>query len=536
MIRSSRLVLVIALVGVVALASLAPAPREAGLAKTPTLNAEATAVTVSYAGLTPTVLGLTWTQTGDVCFQSYTEQYSFTSSNGPWTTLGTITTASQTWDYIYGMTPGVTSWWQIIDTDCIGSQTSNQLQVNEPPEATLAYTRPTSTSVQFTWNNQGSYAGHVAFGSYQLMESIAGGGYGSVTTITVQNTMTYTVQGLSPATLYAFYLTTTDQCSGCGATLPSSSNSNAVSFTTVPPLTAQASASSSATDVGLSLTFTCVASGGQSPYTYAWTFGDGSTGNGASVTHAYASPGSKTATCTVTDYIGTQASSPYGVTVYPAPSVTVSVNHTSAAPGSVIGFSASASGGSGSYSYSWTFGDGTSGSGAATSHKYSQPGTYTATVTITDSVGGAASGSKTLSIAYLVVTASASATSAMIGDNVTFTASPAGGAGGPYTVTWSFGDGSTGTGTSAKHAYASAGTYTPTVTVADASGATNMTTLATITVQSPNPFASAGWVLYGGIAAIVIAAGVVVALLILRQRKRRIPQPQVPIPPPPPAT
>lgn len=38
--------------------------------------------------------------------------------------------------------------------------------------------------------------------------------------------------------------------------------------------------------------FSATASGGKAPYTYDWRFGDGSTGNGAEIEHAYSSPGS----------------------------------------------------------------------------------------------------------------------------------------------------------------------------------------------------------------------------------------------------
>ncbi len=48
---------------------------------------------------------------------------------------------------------------------------------------------------------------------------------------------------------------------------------------------------------------------------YAWTFGDGGTASGASPTHAYASPGTYTATLTVTDNLGAQSTASATVTV-----------------------------------------------------------------------------------------------------------------------------------------------------------------------------------------------------------------------------
>ena len=69
---------------------------------------------------------------------------------------------------------------------------------------------------------------------------------------------------------------------------------------------------------------------------YAWTFGDGSTGSGVSPSHTYSSPGSFTATLTVTDNAGATASASASVTIAPAAS-TANVTWTSA-----VGVTASA--------------------------------------------------------------------------------------------------------------------------------------------------------------------------------------------------
>ncbi len=304
------------------------------------------------------------------------------------------------------------------------------------------------------------------------------------------------------------------------------------SVTPGPAVTAVASATLG--DAPMTVTFNAAASGGTSPYTYAWTFGDGATGSGTPVTHTYTQAGSYPAEVTATDGVGSQGTYSVIVTVNSPPSVTASANRTAAAPGVPLAFSASASGGSGGYTYAWTFGDGASASGVTASHAYSSPGNFTATVTVTDSVGGHGSANRTVTIALLVVTALESAASARPGTNVTFTTSATGGAGAPYTIIWDFGDGSTSAGLTVAHAYENPGTYTPTVTVRDATGATNTTTLAPITVASPSPLESFGAVAYAGIAAVVIAAGVTVAILLLRRRGRKKSEPQTPGPPTPP--
>src|SRR5207248_9715544 len=70
-----------------------------------------------------------------------------------------------------------------------------------------------------------------------------------------------------------------------------------------PPLPMSASFTNSPTTpmVGQSDTFTATASGGVSPYTDAWSFGDGSTGWGASVTHTYSAAARYPVRLTATD-------------------------------------------------------------------------------------------------------------------------------------------------------------------------------------------------------------------------------------------
>lgn len=68
-------------------------------------------------------------------------------------------------------------------------------------------------------------------------------------------------------------------------------------------LTAAISASPTHVKVGHAVSFVCTATGGVSPFTYSWNFGDGTTGTGSALTHAYSSIGTKIVTCTITDFI-----------------------------------------------------------------------------------------------------------------------------------------------------------------------------------------------------------------------------------------
>ena len=54
-------------------------------------------------------------------------------------------------------------------------------------------------------------------------------------------------------------------------------------------------------EINQAVSFTGFASGGTTPYTWAWTFGDGGTAVVQNPTHTYTTAGNYTATLTVTD-------------------------------------------------------------------------------------------------------------------------------------------------------------------------------------------------------------------------------------------
>jgi PKD repeat protein len=225
---------------------------------------------------------------------------------------------------------------------------------------------------------------------------------------------------------------------------------------------------------------------GGGPLTYAWTFGDGGTATGASVSHAFTQSGTYTVTLTVTDSDGLAATDTCTATVSNVGPTAVITVGSGSEEGDIISFSGTSTTDTASdlplLSYSWVFGDGGTASGSTTTHAYVDEGTYTTTLTVVDDDGAS-------SVAYIsltIVNAApvATITSASTGhadilpqDNVTFTGTGTDkGTSDTLTYKWEFGDGNTSTSASTVHAYSSPGNYTAKFTVTDNDGGTTTVT------------------------------------------------------------
>lgn len=218
---------------------------------------------------------------------------------------------------------------------------------------------------------------------------------------------------------------------------------------------------------------------------YAWTFGDATTGSGKTVSHTYATNDKVyTATLTVTNNTGKKSSTSQDVVVGNPPPVASFTNSCSSPR--VCSFDASASsdpGGSIS-SYAWTFGDGTTGTGKTVSHTYPAPGggTYTVKLTVTDNQGKTATTSKTVTPPPNQLPVPAISVGSCLASthgcylNGYQTKDPDGGLATTFTYAWDYGDGTTGTGVSVYHSFPAAGTYTVKLTVTDDEGTSATTT------------------------------------------------------------
>src|SRR5260370_19611608 len=140
------------------------------------------------------------------------------------------------------------------------------------------------------------------------------------------------------------------------------------------------------------------ASGSKDSYgtitSYAWNFGDGTTGAGASLAHTYTGSGTYTVKLTATDNNGATGTKIQTIPTNPLASFTFSCNCLTCnfdGSGSKV-LNATAT------SYAWNFGDGMSGTGITVGHTYAVGGAYNATLTVTDSTGATSAQSKGLNV------------------------------------------------------------------------------------------------------------------------------------------
>jgi PKD repeat protein len=207
---------------------------------------------------------------------------------------------------------------------------------------------------------------------------------------------------------------------------------------------------------------------------YAWNWGDGSTGHGITATHTYAADGTYTVTLTVTDNYGMTDSTSKNIQTVPPP---IPPAFTIFASGLTVSVDASVNDDPSITSIAWDWGDGSTGSGITATHTYASGGTHTITMIVTYDSGSTFSVSKvvvfphyppiasficTISLATIRVDASASVD--VDGTIVSYA--------------WNWGDGSPdGSGVTASHTYLEVfGTYTITLTITDDDGLTGSMT------------------------------------------------------------
>jgi PKD repeat protein len=252
------------------------------------------------------------------------------------------------------------------------------------------------------------------------------------------------------------------------------------------PLTASCSASPIFGVSPLAVLFASTASGGASPYTFAWSFGDGSMGSSyGDPTHTYNSTGRFEVKLTVMDSQSANVVRWLNITVnstgLPLTAWFTATPTCGNTPLSVQ-FIGTANGGTAPYAYTWAFGDGSKGSTAIyPTHVYNSSGTFkvrftvidagTLTVTSWTNITASAQGTP------FTLTATSNVTAGTAPLMVSFSAEARGGMS-PYTIDWMFGDGDAATGGSVTHSYYTTNTQPETfgvsVTATDAGSNTSV--------------------------------------------------------------
>ena len=137
---------------------------------------------------------------------------------------------------------------------------------------------------------------------------------------------------------------------------------------------------------------------------YAWNFGDATSGTGPTPSHAYAAAGNYTATLTVTDNEGASASATAAVTIT-APAVNLPPTANTGGPYSATTGQAFTLDATRSTdpdgtiaTYAWTLGNGATATGSRPTVTYAAAGTFTIALTVTDNSGATATASSTVTV------------------------------------------------------------------------------------------------------------------------------------------
>jgi PKD repeat protein len=265
--------------------------------------------------------------------------------------------------------------------------------------------------------------------------------------------------------------------------------------------------------VGATVTFDASASSDPDGQivSYAWNFGDLTSGSNRVVSHAYLLAKTYTVTLTVTDNESFTATATVDVVVQPPgphpPNARFVASPSPVDPGVLVTFNASTSSDSDGtiVSYSWNFGDSSpADTRVVATHSYLVRGVYTIVLSVTDnqSLSSTAAHQVVVDVSPRAAIQFAPET-IYIGVTVTFDGSSSTDSDGTIVShSWTFGDGTTATERVATHTYAAKGIFIVALVVRDDAGLSNRT-MSTIEVRNRAPQLSSS----PGLGPVMVALG-----------------------------
>lgn len=190
---------------------------------------------------------------------------------------------------------------------------------------------------------------------------------------------------------------------------------------------------------------------------YAWNFGDGTTSNQQSPSHAYTSAGTKNVTLIVTSNNGCKDTAFTTVNIHNLP--TPSFAAVNGCQGTLINFTNNSSGnGSQLTSQRWNFGDGDTSVNQNPSHTYTTSGVFNVTLTTSNANGCVSSITQPVTV-HPVPDANFNAAAVCDGIPVNFNNVSTVPTGIIQSYSWNFGDNNTSSAVSPIHTYLTTGVY-----------------------------------------------------------------------------